>query len=47
MQKGPVTRTLYAFLLMTLGAGKFIHLSHDSYTADKSLGLMALLGYWA
>jgi zinc transporter 1/2/3 len=47
MQKGPVSRTLNAFGLMALGAGKFTDFSHDWYITDMSSGLMALLGYWA
>lgn len=47
MQKGPVTRTINAFMLMTLGAGKHTRISEYIDIANMTPGLMALLGYWA
>jgi zinc transporter 1/2/3 len=47
MQNGPVSRTLYAFGLVTLGAGKFNRIYYRGYFANACPGLMALLGYWA
>lgn len=47
MQNGPVSRTLYAFGLVTLGAGKFHRVFHKQRITDFLPGLMAVLGYWA
>jgi zinc transporter 1/2/3 len=48
MQKGPVNRTLYAFSLMTLGAGMSTKSpKRNLHITNIFPGLMALLGYWA